>query len=56
LKVEVSTITADPNGWQQTLSFVHKGRVRIEIFCGRTKTELTRHVDERIAELKRMKE
>jgi hypothetical protein len=60
LKIELSTITADLNGWQQSITLENTGRktapkTRREVFVGRDISELTRYVDERIADLKRLK-
>jgi hypothetical protein len=52
LKVKLSTITADPSGWQQTISFTHQGGLRKEIFVGRSLEELHQHVTERRKELR----
>jgi hypothetical protein len=49
----VSQVSRDSSGWQQTLTYEHDGRIRREIFCGRTLEELKDAVNERVRELRR---
>jgi len=53
LKFEVSEITPDKSGYQQTISFMKNGRQRKEIFVGRNENELAVAVKERCGELER---
>lgn len=53
MNVELSDISRDSSGWQQTVSYEHDGRRRKEIFCGRTRDELDTAVAERVEDLRR---
>jgi len=54
VEVRVTEIRPDKSGQMQELSYQQGGRIRREQFCG-TPEQAAKAVDERIAELKRMK-
>jgi hypothetical protein len=54
MNVELSEVSRDTSGWQQTVTYQHNnGRTRREVFCGRTSKELSDAVKERVRELRR---
>lgn len=53
MTVELSEVTRDKSGCQQTITHQHNGRIRREVFCGRTSEELSDAVEERVQELRR---
>jgi hypothetical protein len=53
MPVELSEVSRDKSGWQQTITYQHDGRIRREIFVGRTSKELRDAVKERVRELRR---
>jgi hypothetical protein len=53
MTVELSEVRRDKFGLQQSVTYEHAGRIRREIFCGRTSKELGDAVEERVQELRR---
>jgi hypothetical protein len=53
MNLELSEVSRDSSGWQQTVTYEHDGRTRREIFVGRTPDELGNAVRERVRELRR---
>jgi hypothetical protein len=54
VEVRVTEIRPDKSGHMQELSYKQGGRIRREQYCG-TREQVSKAVDERIADLKRMK-
>jgi hypothetical protein len=56
VKIDINQMTADGRGcWQQTLVWLHQGKLRTEIFCGRTLQETESAISERIAEIEKFR-
>jgi hypothetical protein len=53
LKIELSEVTHRESGWEQKLTYRKDGRIRNEIFCGRTSKELGTAIHERVRELRK---